>query len=50
MRRTRVFRHLLSHRLAVVGIGILLGMVLMALLAPLLSPYSPTQTDFAALQ
>lgn len=50
MRRTRVFRHLLSHRLAVVGMGILLGMVLMALLAPLLSPYSPTQTDFAALQ
>lgn len=50
MRRTRALRYLFAHRLAMVGMGILLGMLVLTLLAPLLSPYPPAKTDFAALQ
>jgi len=45
-RRGRVVRELLGNPLGLVGGGLLLLVVLVALLAPLLTAYSPTQVDF----
>lgn len=47
---TRTTRAFLSNRLAIAGLVILALLVLGATLAPLLSAYSPTATDFNALQ
>ncbi|WP_297861138.1 ABC transporter permease [Meiothermus sp.] len=46
----RTLRALLANRLAIVGMVILLLLVLGASFAPILVPYSPTATDFGALQ
>ncbi|MGH2403102.1 MAG: ABC transporter permease [bacterium] len=41
----RVWRHLRRHRLAVIGLWCLVMLVLLASLAPLLSPYDPARTS-----
>jgi peptide/nickel transport system permease protein len=46
----RTAKAFLSNRLAIAGLAILLLLVLGAVFAPLLSSYSPTATDFNALQ
>lgn len=43
-------RRFLSNRFAVVGLAILLTMVVLAVFAGLVTQYSPTKTDFGALQ
>ena len=43
-------RRFLSNRFAVVGLAILLVMVVLAVFAGLVAQYSPTKTDFGALQ
>ncbi|GEM87700.1 ABC transporter permease [Meiothermus granaticius] len=48
--RNPVLRRLFSNRLALVGGVILALLALGAVFAPWLSPYSPTQTNFTALQ
>ncbi len=46
----RTLRTFTSNRLALAGMGILLLLALGAIFAPWLTHYSPTQTDFEALQ
>ncbi|GIW24805.1 ABC transporter permease [Meiothermus sp.] len=46
----RTLRAFLANRLAIAGMVILLLLVLGAIFAPTLVPYSPTATDFSALQ
>jgi peptide/nickel transport system permease protein len=46
----RTFRSFRSNRLALAGVVVLLLLALGAGFAPWLSPYSPTQADFTALQ
>ncbi len=46
----RTLRAFLANRLAIAGVVILLLLVLGATFAPILVPYSPTATDFSALQ
>ena len=43
--RPRLARDLLTHRQGAVGAAIILGLVLMAVLAPLLSPFDPQHVD-----
>jgi peptide/nickel transport system permease protein len=45
---TRAVRTVWANRLARVGLVILLVLVLLAVFAPLIAPYSPTDTDFGA--
>ena len=40
-----LLRAVLQHRLATVGLGIIAGLCLIAIFAPLLSPYSPYEQD-----
>ncbi len=47
--RTSFLRALLRHRLAATGLVIIMLMSLMALLAPLLAPYSPYRQDLYAV-
>ena len=47
--RPRLARDLLKHRQGAVGTVIILGLVLMAVLAPLLSPFDPQQVDVAKI-
>ncbi|MET1004429.1 MAG: ABC transporter permease, partial [Propionibacteriaceae bacterium] len=44
--RGRVLRSLLHNPLGLVGAGLLLLVVIVAVFAPLLAPYSPTQVHF----
>lgn len=46
----RTLRAFLANRLAIAGVVILLLLVLGTTFAPILVPYSPTATDFSALQ
>lgn len=46
----RTLRAFLANRLALAGLVMLLLLVLGAIFAPILVPYSPTATDFSALQ
>lgn len=50
MMRSKAVRRFLSHPLAVVGLLVLLLLLMMALLGPVMVPYSPEKTDFDALQ
>ena len=47
--RPRLARDLLKHRQGAVGTVIILGLVLMAVLAPLLSPFDPQHVDVAKI-
>ena len=47
---SRTFRAFLANRLAIAGMVMLLLLVLGSIFAPILVPYSPTSTDFSALQ
>ncbi len=44
------WRRLAGNRLALLGLAIVLGLLLMALLAPWLAPYSPTEGDLRTLR
>jgi peptide/nickel transport system permease protein len=46
----RALRRLLKRRAAVVGLGIVAAVVLLALFAPWLAPYDPLQTSFALVR
>lgn len=46
----RTLRAFFANRLAIAGMVMLLLLVLGAIFAPILAPYSPTATDFSALQ
>jgi peptide/nickel transport system permease protein len=43
-------RRFLRHRLAILGVGILAVMVVLALFAPLLTPYDPTKLDLRSIR
>jgi peptide/nickel transport system permease protein len=43
-------RRFLRHRLAILGMGILAVMVVLAVFAPLLTPYDPTKLDLRAIR
>jgi ABC-type dipeptide/oligopeptide/nickel transport system permease subunit len=44
----KTLRHLARHRLAMVGLALVVAQVLLALLAPLLAPYAPSAIDYRA--
>jgi peptide/nickel transport system permease protein len=43
-------RRFLRHRLAILGVGILVVMVVLAVFAPLLTPYDPTKLDLRSIR
>ncbi len=45
-KKSMAFHLIRRHMLGIVGIAILLGWVIMAILAPYLTPYGATQQDF----
>ncbi len=45
----KTLRHLVRHRLAMVGLALVVAQVLLALLAPLLAPYAPSAIDYRAM-
>ncbi|MEM8587182.1 MAG: ABC transporter permease [Pseudomonadota bacterium] len=49
-RRSRVVRRFLRHRPAIVGGGVVLIVVMVAVFAPLLAPYDPTATDWGKIR
>ena len=44
------WRHFVRNRLALLGLAIVVGLVLMAIFAPWLAPYSPTEGDLRTLR
>jgi peptide/nickel transport system permease protein len=46
----RAWRRLLRHRVAMVGLVVVLLFFVIALLAPLIAPYDPTRTNWAAIR
>jgi len=49
-KRNRVLRKLLSNRMALIGGGIVMTFVLLAVLAPLIAPFDPIKTNFLAIR
>jgi len=49
-RRNRVLAKLLANRMALIGGGIVLTFVLLAVFAPLIAPYDPIKTNFLAIR
>jgi ABC-type dipeptide/oligopeptide/nickel transport system permease subunit len=49
-RRNRVLAKLLANRMALIGAGIVLTFVLLAVFAPLIAPYDPIKTNFLAIR
>lgn len=49
-KRSRVLRKLVANRMALIGGGIVLTFVLLAILAPLIAPYDPIKTNFLAIR
>ena len=46
----RVMRHLVKRRTAIIGLGVIIFFIGLALLAPLASPHDPMMTDWAAVR
>lgn len=46
----RAFRRLLRHRAAMFGLAVVLAFIAIALLAPLIAPYDPARTNWAAIR
>ena len=46
----RALRHLVKRRAAIAGLGVVLFFVALAILAPLVSPYDPLATNWAAVR
>lgn len=49
IRTSRTLRRFLSHRLALVGLLMMVVLILIAVLAPAIAPYDPTRANFKAL-
>lgn len=46
----RAWRRLLRHRVAMVGLVVVVAFIAIALLAPLIAPYDPARTNWAAIR
>jgi peptide/nickel transport system permease protein len=46
----RAWRRLLRHRVAMVGLVVVIAFIAIALLAPLIAPYDPARTNWAAIR